>query len=234
MFKGELSDPKRWEWYWKEKILNDPKKANLIPEKDREDVKKGIIPQMPEINAKAMFWNMMKMARSPDPYMYPALKKLKASNRFVMAALSNTTAFPEGVLDENGKPFVNGIPKVEIAAVAAKQGFDFPAPSDPEAKEDLRENFDVFMSSAHIGMRKPEPKFYELAVSEINRIAKEKGLGPVRPDEVLFLDDIGMNLKGAKKLGFGTIKVNLGRTIDAVKELQERVGMQLLADSSKL
>ena len=215
-------------------MLSDPKKANLIPAKDKELVKSGKIPEMPRIDAKAMFWNMMKMARSPDPYMYPALKKLKASGKFVMAALSNTTAFPEGVLDENGKPFVNGIPKVEIAEVARRQGVDYEMPRDREEKEDLRVNFDVFMSSAHIGMRKPEPKFYELAISEVNRVAKEKGLGPVKPEEILFLDDIGMNLKGAKKLGLGTIKVNLGRTIEAVRELQGRVGMQLLVEESRL
>jgi hypothetical protein len=206
----------------------------LVPQKDRELVKSGKIPTMPEINAKAMFWNMMKMAKSPDPFMYPALKRLKASGKFVMAALSNTTAFPDGVLDENGVPFVNGIPKTEIVAICQKQGLHIPFPESTDAKEDIRENFDAYLSSAHIGLRKPEPKFYQMAIEEVQRLGKAKGLGDIKPDEILFLDDIGMNLKGAKKLGLQTIKVNLGRTKDAVKELQEKVGIQLLGEESKL
>lgn len=189
---------------------------------------------MPEINAKAMFWNMMKMARSPDPYMYPALKRLKASGQFVMAALSNTTAFPDGILDENGVPFVNGIPMTEIVSVCAKQGLRIPFPESTDAKEDMRENFDAYLSSAHIGLRKPEPKFYQMAIEEVQRLGRAKGLGEIKPEEILFLDDIGMNLKGAKKLGLQTIKVNLGKTRDAVRELEGKVGIQLLGEESKL
>jgi hypothetical protein len=196
-------------------------------------VKKGKIPVMPEIDAKAMFWRMMKMAKSPDPYMYPALKKLKASGRFVMAALSNTTVFPPGILDEEGKEFINGIPKDEIRAVSAKQGLDVPGGEDADDKEDIRVNFDVFMSSAHIGMRKPEPRIYEFAIKEVQKIGRERGID-IQPHEIIFLDDIGSNLKHGRLAGLGTLKVNLGRTKDAVRELQERVGLQLLGEESRL
>ena len=49
----------------------------------------------------------------------------------------------------------------------------------------------------------------------------------VKPDEIVFLDDIGENLKQAKKLGFGTIKVNLGEAYEAVDKLEKLTGLKL-------
>lgn len=46
-------------------------------------------------------------------------------------------------------------------------------------------------------MRKPNPKIYELAL---------KRLG-VQPEETVFLDDLGVNLRPAKSMGITTIKV---------------------------
>jgi hypothetical protein len=220
--------------------LSDPKKADLIPAKFRESISKDGIPAVPEIDAKAMFWNMMRMARSPDPHMYPALKRLKTSGKFVLAALSNTTIFPPDIRDEKGKLFMNGIPKREIADVSKKAGLDIGMPIDDggggagdEEKEDIRSNFEVFISSAHVGMRKPEPRIYELALREVQKLGRTKGID-IQPQDIIFLDDIGGNLKAARQAGMGTIKVNLGRTKDAVKELQERVGLQLLNGESRL
>ena len=53
------------------------------------------------------------------------------------------------------------------------------------------------MESAIEGSRKPEEKIY---VTVLDRL-KENA------EEVLFLDDIGSNLKAAQKLGFRTLKV---------------------------
>ena len=39
------------------------------------------------------------------------------------------------------------------------------------------------------------------------------GRGRGAGDEVVFLDDIGENLKAARERGFGTIKVDLGRRL---------------------
>ena len=49
----------------------------------------------------------------------------------------------------------------------------------------------------------------------------------VSASDILFLDDIGENLKTAKKIGFGTIKVNLGRAFEAVDQLEKVTGLQL-------
>jgi FMN phosphatase YigB (HAD superfamily) len=50
---------------------------------------------------------------------------------------------------------------------------------------------------------------------------------------MVFLDDIGENLKAARKAGMRTIKVNLGRSREAVKELEKITGMKLSGDVEK-
>jgi putative hydrolase of the HAD superfamily len=61
----------------------------------------------------------------------------------------------------------------------------------------LRSEFDVFIESTKAGVRKPDPRIYELACRELR----------VAPAQVAFLDDIGLNLKPARDMGMTTIKV---------------------------
>jgi putative hydrolase of the HAD superfamily len=79
----------------------------------------------------------------------------------------------------------------------------------------LRPLFDVFIESAVVGLRKPDPRIYELACREL----------AVIPPEAVFLDDIGSNLKAARALGMATIKVDEPDT--ALAELEELVGVAL-------
>jgi hypothetical protein len=153
--------------------------------------------------------------------MYPALRRLRNHPHIVLAALSNTVAFPTNILDDQGTLFTKGLVHA-------------PHPN-PYANDspDIANCFDVFISSAHVGLRKPDPRAYELAVRECNRIAKEKGLSEIKAEDVLFLDDIGVNLKWAKKSGLRTIKVDLGRTKEAVKALEAETGMDLGSGEKK-
>lgn len=57
--------------------------------------------------------------------------------------------------------------------------------------------FDVVVESSKIGVRKPEPSFYTTACELLG----------VTPDECVFLDDLGINLKPARAMGMRTIKV---------------------------
>ena len=66
------------------------------------------------------------------------------------------------------------------------------------ASSPLRGHFDVFVESAVVGLRKPDPRIYELVCARL-------GVAPAR---VAFLDDIGRNLKPARALGMATIKVD--------------------------
>jgi putative hydrolase of the HAD superfamily len=67
-------------------------------------------------------------------------------------------------------------------------------PPEVQAVFDL---FDVVVESRVVGVRKPEPRFYELACEMMG----------VAPDEVVYLDDLGINLKPARAMGMTTIKV---------------------------
>lgn len=60
-----------------------------------------------------------------------------------------------------------------------------------------------------IGLRKPDPKIYELVLEENNLI----------PEETVFLDDLGENLKSASLLGIKTIQVSKEK--DLIKILSE-------------
>jgi putative hydrolase of the HAD superfamily len=57
--------------------------------------------------------------------------------------------------------------------------------------------FDAVLESRVLGIRKPDPRFYELACARVG----------VEPNEAVFLDDLGVNLKPARALGMHTIKV---------------------------
>jgi FMN phosphatase YigB (HAD superfamily) len=198
-FNKDLRDPQRWKDFYTQTM----KKQNL---------EVGIIPPVPDVDGEWMFFDMMGASRKPDPWMWPALKKLRASGRYILAALSNTMIFP---------------------------------PDHPYGQpgDEVRSSFDIFISSAHVGLRKPDPKIYELALRELDKYAKEhaatrgKDLGwadGVKPSEIVFLDDIGENLKWAKKAGFGTIKVNLGMAYEAVSLLEELTGLELAGDHPKI
>jgi microsomal epoxide hydrolase len=186
-FNKDLSDPKLWRTFH-----------------ERLQITPSPLPPLPQLDAEFLFWEMMRVSRTPDPYMAPALRKLKASGQFILGALSNTVVFPEGHpynVDESG----------------------------------VRGQFDFFISSAHTGLRKPDPKIYQFAIREMNRLAKEKGLKEVElgASDIVFFDDIGENLKAAKKEGMRTVKVNLGRTQDAVQELERITGLSLFEGSDR-
>nr|XP_033794337.1 bifunctional epoxide hydrolase 2 [Geotrypetes seraphini] len=82
----------------------------------------------------------------------------------------------------------------------------------------IRPHFDVLIESCRIGMRKPEPKIYKYVLEMLK----------AEPQEVIFLDDIGANLKSARELGISTILVQDTET--ALKELQDLTGIQLTSN----
>lgn len=57
--------------------------------------------------------------------------------------------------------------------------------------------FDVVVASTEVGLRKPDPRFYELACRKLG----------VEAARAVFLDDLGVNLKPARAMGMITIKV---------------------------
>ena len=75
--------------------------------------------------------------------------------------------------------------------------------------------FDVVVESALEGLRKPDPRIYELVCDRLE----------VTPKETVFLDDLGTNLKTARALGMTTIKVTDPKA--ALIELEAVLGFGL-------
>lgn len=73
--------------------------------------------------------------------------------------------------------------------------------------------FDAVIESSIVGIRKPNPAIYRMASDALE----------VKPHNCAFLDDLGINLKPAKKLGMATIKV-LGED-QAISDLSKLTGL---------
>ena len=75
--------------------------------------------------------------------------------------------------------------------------------------------FDHVIESSKVGVRKPELGFYTLACETAG----------VEADRVVFLDDLGINLKTARAMGMATIKVVSAD--QALGELEEFLAISL-------
>lgn len=202
-FNRDLHDPVRWEAFYKVQRAKNPSLPSRVP-------------PVPKIDGEWLFFDMMSSSRAPDPWMFPALQKLKASGKYIVAALSNTVIFPPDH-EYSQKDFLD----------------------DP-----VRSLFDVFVSSAHAGLRKPDPKIYQYALEQVDRFARSNGkmergragnwVEGIKAEDIIFLDDVGENLKAAKNAGFRTIKVPLGRAYEAVEQLEVITGFELAGDHPKI
>ena len=80
----------------------------------------------------------------------------------------------------------------------------------------IMELFDFVIESSKENVRKPDPEFYLLACKRAN----------IDPTEVIFLDDLGVNLKPARELGMITIKVIKPEV--ALEELESYLPFKIL------
>ncbi len=82
----------------------------------------------------------------------------------------------------------------------------------------LADTFDLIIESSIVGLRKPDPRIYELVCEQLD----------VAPATAVFLDDLGVNLKPARAMGMTTIKV--GDPLVALAELEAVLGFSLVTD----
>jgi putative hydrolase of the HAD superfamily len=122
------------------------------------------------------------------PEMVEALKRCKA--KFKVGCITNNVSAGEGA----------GMARSADKAAAVQEVMDL---------------FDHVIESSKIGIRKPDPRIYEMACSELG----------VTPADAVYLDDLGINLKPAKALGMHTIKVL--NAAQALEELEAAVGFPL-------
>jgi putative hydrolase of the HAD superfamily len=75
--------------------------------------------------------------------------------------------------------------------------------------------FDHVIESAKIGFRKPDPRIYRMMAEALG----------VDPENCIYLDDLGINLKPAREMGMTTIKVVTAS--QAIAELEAATGLVL-------
>ena len=60
---------------------------------------------------------------------------------------------------------------------------------------DIADCFDVFVTSAEVGVMKPDPRIYQVALEKLE----------ITPPEAIFVDDFVENVEGARRLGMRAI-----------------------------
>lgn len=86
-------------------------------------------------------------------------------------------------------------------------------PERAAAVLDVMALFEHVIESSEVGIRKPDPKIYELACERLG----------VAPINTVYLDDLGINLKPARALGMQTIKVVSEE--QAIRDLEAVLGI---------
>lgn len=104
----------------------------------------------------------------------------------------------------------NNLPQFDSAAMIE-------AAEKKSQAEIILANFDHVIESSKAGVRKPEPRIYEMMCEALN----------AAPQHCVFLDDLGINLKPARAMGMTTIKVPLGDVTPAIDELSATLGLTL-------
>ena len=83
---------------------------------------------------------------------------------------------------------------------------------------ELDRYFDAFLSSCYVGLRKPDPKFFAMALDVLQR----------NPEEVAFIDDRQGNCDAAKALGIHAIRYqNEAQCVQALEQLGLRTAVKI-------
>ena len=75
--------------------------------------------------------------------------------------------------------------------------------------------FDHIIESSKVGVRKPEPRIYEMMCEALD----------VAPKQCIFIDDLGVNLKPARAMGMTTIRAPFGDVTPAINELRRVIAI---------
>lgn len=128
------------------------------------------------------------LAQKVRPRMIAALDKLKAEG-FRLGCITNNAKVGEGAGMSVGV-------------------------RDADAVAEAMSRFEVVIESSKAGVRKPDPRIYEMMCEALS----------VEPQECVYLDDLGINCKPAAKLGMTAIKVT--NEDQALGDLGKALGME--------
>jgi hypothetical protein len=111
----------------------------------------------------------------------------------------------------------NSWPAASPSAIAYESPSEIPLPNSSASHAELHQNNQshsranahlpealFILESWQVGLRKPAPEIFQLAFQKLRQSPQ---LHSLQPNEVLFADDIGANLKPAQALGWKTVLV---------------------------
>jgi putative hydrolase of the HAD superfamily len=113
-------------------------------------------------------------------------------------------------------------PMLEVMRAARAQGYRMAILTNNvreweevwRSKLPVDEIFELIVDSAWVGMRKPDPRIYELTMDR---------LGALGPEEHLFVDDNDLNIEAARQLGLHAVHFRSNE--QAIPEIRAALGL---------
>jgi epoxide hydrolase-like predicted phosphatase len=113
-----------------------------------------------------------------------------------------------GELDEELTAYAASLRPRYVTAILSNSADG--ARREEQARYSFAELFDIIIYSHEVGLVKPDPRAYALLCAELG----------VRPDELVFLDDVPENVDAACRLGIkGVLHRSTGESIAAIDAL---------------
>ena len=179
--------------------FNEFEKANGLP----KDIIRTINSENPDMNAWAQFEsNSITIGQFNDLFLKEAKAKgFDIKGRDIIKLL-------KGSIRENMVSFLRELKSdFKLGCITNNVKSSSEENTDNETEEAMS-IFDHVIESSLVGIRKPNPDIYIMSCVALN----------VSPDQCIYLDDLGINLKPARELGMTTIKVI--QPEDAIQEVR--------------
>ena len=179
--------------------FNEFEEANSLP----KDIIRTINSENPDMNAWAQFEsNSITIDQFDDLFLKEAKTKgFDIKGRDIIKLL-------KGSIRENMVSFLRELKSnFKLGCITNNVKPSSEENTDNETKEAMS-IFDHVIESSIVGIRKPNPEIYMMSCDALN----------VSPDQCIYLDDLGINLKPARELGMTTIKVI--QPEDAIQEVR--------------
>ena len=179
--------------------FNEFEEANSLP----KDIIRTINSENPDMNAWAQFEsNSITIGQFNDLFLKEAKAKgFDIKGRDIIKLL-------KGSIRENMVSFLRELKSdFKLGCITNNVKSSSQENTDNETEE-VMSIFDHVIESSIVGIRKPNPEIYMMSCDALN----------VSPDQCIYLDDLGINLKPARELGMTTIKVM--QPEDAIQEVR--------------
>ena len=179
--------------------FNEFEEVNSLP----KDIIRTINSENPDMNAWAQFEsNSITIDQFDDLFLKEAKAKgFDIKGRDIIKLL-------KGSIRENMVSFLRELKAdFKLGCITNNVKPSSEENTDNETKEAMS-IFDNVIESSIVGIRKPNPEIYMMSCDALN----------VSPDQCIYLDDLGINLKPARELGMTTIKVI--QPEDAIQEVR--------------